>query len=198
MENCRCVGPIVRQSSGGKSGDEGTTSLHRLDFDSGASTCRRRPKKVNEAEEDLGRSRGGYGTKIHLACTDENTAVDVVLTPGQAGDAPQFEALFESAKKRLPNLKEAVGDKAYDSWQIKNKLLNEGFAAHIPSKTNAIETWPHDPEAYKQRNRIERLFNKMKQFRAIATRYDKLANVFLCSVKIVLCFIKVRGIVNRT
>lgn len=125
-------------------------------------------------------------------------AVDVVLTPGQAGDAPQLEALFESAKERVPDAKVAAGDKAYDSWEIKNKLLEAGFAAHIPSKTNAVEPWPHDVEAYKQRNRIERLFNKMKQFRAIATRYDKLADVFLCSVKIVLYFIKARGIVNRT
>ena len=121
-----------------------------------------------------------------------------MLTPGQAGDAPQFEPLFESARERVPDAKEAVADKAYDSWEIKNKLLDAGVAAHIPSKTNAVEPWPHDVEAYKQRNRIERLFNKMKQFRAIATRYDELAEVFLCSVKIVLCFIKARGIVNRT
>ena len=198
LEESRRLGPVVCQSPGRKSGVGGPAPVHRLDFDSGASACLRWQKKIDEAEEALGRSRGGYGTKIHLVCTDEDTAVEVVLTPGQAGDAPQFEPLFESAKKRVPGAKEAVGDKGYDSWEIKNKLLDAGMAAHIPSKTNAVEPWPHDEEAYKERNRIERLFNKMKQFRAIATRYDKLADVFLCSVKLVLCFIKVRRIVNRT
>ena len=97
-----------------------------------------------------------------------------------------------------------MGDKGYDSWAIKDKVLGADTAAHIPSKSNATEPWPHDPEAYKARNRVERLFNKLKQFRAVATRYDKLGEVFLSTVKIALTFMKVRAIakarksVNRT
>jgi transposase len=146
----------------------------------------------------LGRSRGGYGTKIHLVCTDEDTAVAVSLTPGQAGDAPEFEALFDAAAARVPDAEAAVGDKGYDSWAIKFKVLAAGMPAHIPSKSNAVEPWPHDEAAYKERNRVERLFNKLKQFRAVATRYDKLGAVFLSTVKLALAFIKVRAIVNRT
>ncbi len=129
-------------------------------------------------------------------CTDENTAVDVLLTPGQEGDAPQFEALFTTATARVPDADAAVADKAYDSWAIKQQVLEADMPAHIPSKNNAIEPWPIDAEVYKERNRIERLVNKLKQFRGIATRYDKLATTFLASVKIALCFIKLRSFVN--
>jgi transposase len=146
----------------------------------------------------LGRSRGGYGTKVHLVCTDEDTAVEVLLTPGQAGDAPQFDALFAAATARVPDAEEVVADKGYDSWAIKGKVLDAGMPAHIPSKRTATEPWPIDEASYKERNRIERLINKMKQFRALATRYDKLGESFLATVKVVLTFIKIRSFVNRT
>jgi transposase len=133
-----------------------------------------------------------------LVCTDEDTAVTVDLTPGQAGDAPQFEPLFEEATERVPDADDAVADRAYDSWDIKDQVLDAGMAPQIPSKSNAREPWPHEPEAYAERNRIERLINKMKQFRAVATRFDKLKESFLAVVKLVLCFIKVRSFVNRT
>jgi transposase len=135
---------------------------------------------------------------VHLVCTDEDTAVEVLLTPGQAGDAPQFDALFAAATERVPDAEEVVADKGYDSWAIKDAVIEAGMPAHIPSKRNAVEPWPIDEDAYKDRNRVERLINKMKQFRAVATRYDKLAASFLATIKVVLTFIKVRSFVNRT
>jgi putative transposase len=135
---------------------------------------------------------------VHLAATDEDTAVEVLLTPGQAGDAPQFDALFDAATARVPDAEEVVADKGYDSWAIKDKVIEASMAAHIPSKKTAVEPWPIDADAYKERNRVERLINKMKQFRAAATRYDKLAASFLATIKVVLTFIKVRSFVNRT
>lgn len=121
----------------------------------------------------------------------------VLLTPGQAGDAPQFDALFAAATARVPDADEVVADRGYDSWAIKGKVLDAGLAAHIPSKGTAVEPWPIDAAAYKDRNRVERLVNKMKQFRAVATRYDKLGPSFLATIKVVLTFIKVRSFVNR-
>lgn len=91
-----------------------------------------------------------------------------------------------------------MADRAYDSWAIKDEVLDADMTAHIPSKSNAIEPWPYDEAAYAERNRVERLFNKMKQFRAVATRFDKLKDSFLATIKLVLCFIKARSIVNRT
>jgi transposase len=120
------------------------------------------------------------------------------LTPGQAGDAPEFIPLFEASLERVPETEEVVADKGYDSLAIKMRILDEDMAAHIPSKVNALEPWPYDVDAYKERNRVERLINKLKQFRRVATRYDKLANSFLAFIKLALVLIKARSIVNRT
>ena len=98
----------------------------------------------------------------------------------------------------MPDAEEAVADRAYDSWDIKGRVLDADMTAQIPSRSNATEPWPYDAEAYAERNRVERLVNKMKQFRAVATRYDKLKESFLAIIKLVLCFIKLRSIVNRT
>ena len=122
--------------------------------------------------------------------------MEVKLTPGQAGDAPEFSELFEASTKRVPDVDEIVGDKGYDSHAIKDQVIDAGMPAHIPSKLNAKEEWPIDAEAYKERNRVERLVNKLKQFRRIATRYEKLAVNFLALIHLSLSVIKVRRIVN--
>jgi len=122
----------------------------------------------------------------------------VELTPGQAGDAPQFSQLFQTAHGRVPETDEVVADKGYDSHRIRQQALNAQVAVQIPSRSTAREPWPVLAESYRQRNRVERLINKLKQFRGIATRYDKLATNFLASIKTVLTFIKLRRFVNRT
>ena len=122
----------------------------------------------------------------------------MTLTPGQAGDAPQFEALFETAHRRVPETDEVVADKGYDSGAIRRQALDADVAAQIPSRSTAVEPWPVLAESYRQRNRVERLINKLKQFRGMATRYDKLAASFLATLKTVLSFITLRAFVNRT
>jgi transposase len=133
-----------------------------------------------------------------LVCTDENTPVAVDITPGQAGDATQFEPLFDRSRARVPDAEQVVADRAYDSWEIKDLVLEADMHPEIPSKSNAVVVWNVEAEAYASRNKIERLFNKLKQFRAVATRYDKLKGSFLATIKLVLSFIKVRSLVNRT
>lgn len=120
------------------------------------------------------------------------------MTPGQAGDAPEFDGLFDAACERVPDADEVVADKGYDSRAIRDRALDADVAAQIPSKRNAVEPWPVLAESYRERNRVERLINKMKQFRAVATRYDKLKESFLATIKVVLSFIKLRSFVNRT
>jgi transposase len=96
----------------------------------------------------------------------------------------------------VPDADEVVADKGYDSRAIRDAILDADLAAQVPSKRTAVEPWPVREESYRERNRVERLVNKMKQFRAVATRYDKLGESFLATIKLVLCFIKVRSIVN--
>jgi transposase len=115
----------------------------------------------------------------------------VVLTAGQAGDAPQFEALLGAAAARAA-VGCVVADKAYDSDKIRTELARRGIRAVIPSNASRKQPIPHDAELYKGRNRVERLVGKCKQFRAIATRYDKLDLTYLACVHLVAAFVKLR------
>jgi transposase len=87
---------------------------------------------------------------------------------------------------------DAVLDKGYDSDSIREDLLNDDLVPNIPNRSNRVDPWPFDRKGYRERNRIERLINKLKQFRGIATRYDKLATTFLGFIHLTLAFIMIR------
>jgi transposase len=126
----------------------------------------------------LGRSRGGLTTKIHAATLNENQAVVIQITPGQASDCAQFESLYRA----LPEdnvLESAALDKGYDTNAIRERLSLDGIEPVIPGRSNCVEPIVYDEIKYEQRNRVERFFNKLKQFRRIATRYEKHAFTFL-------------------
>lgn len=86
----------------------------------------------------------------------------------------------------------AVMDKAYDSDDIRATLRQDGIKAVIPSKSNRVAPIPHDKKLYRRRNCIERLVGKLKQFRAVATRYDKLACTFMAFVHLAAAFVMAR------
>jgi transposase len=115
----------------------------------------------------------------------------VVLTPGQRGDAPVFGALLGAVPAGV-EVGHAVADKAYDSDAIRRSLAGRGIEAVIPSNASRKEPIPHDAELYRQRNRVERLVGKLKQFRRIATRYEKLAVTYLALLHLVAAFINFR------
>ncbi|MGC3990745.1 MAG: IS5 family transposase [Chthoniobacteraceae bacterium] len=140
----------------------------------------------------MGRSRGGLSTKIHAATLDENCAVALHLTAGQAHDGRQFETLYES----LPAdnvLEAALLDRGYDADRIRERLACDGIEPVIPPLPARSQKPPFDKERYRGRNRVERFFNKLKQFRRIATRYDKLASIFLAAVHLVAAFLILRN-----
>jgi putative transposase len=140
----------------------------------------------------LGRSRGGLSTKIHAATLDENCSVALHLTAGHAHDGRQFEALYQSLNPE--NVLEAVAmDRGYDADRIRERLNYDGIEAVIPSLPSRSQKLPYDKVQYGERNRIERFFNKLKQFRRIATRYDKLQQTFFAALCLVATFIFVRN-----
>jgi transposase len=137
-------------------------------------------------DREIGRSRGGVSTKIHLAASDERTALGVTLTGGQAHDAPALQ----SALCDVPDETAAtavVADKAYDSDVIRADLEAAGFEAVIPPRKNRKNPPTYDRAAYKEREKVERLNNRLKRMRHVATRYDKLGSVFLAMVHIACC-----------
>lgn len=106
----------------------------------------------------------------------------ITLTPGQRHETTAFETLMEQgAVKRVgrgrPRLRpdRIVGDKGYSSRQIRQYARRHGMRITIPRKRNEHRSGPFDRVVYRQRNRVERLINRLKQFRRLATRYDKRA-----------------------
>jgi transposase len=147
-------------------------------------------------EQALGRSRGGLTTKVIATAADEDTAIAVDVAPGQAHDAPLLEPMLERTLDRVPVVDELVGDKAFDGDRQRLACVDRDVATVIPSKSNRVEPWPLDEEAYRGRNRVERLFAKAKQFRRFATRYEKLKAMFLGVVHLTLGFIRLRRLAN--
>jgi putative transposase len=140
----------------------------------------------------LGRSRGGLTTKIHAAGIDENRSVALLVTEGNSHDAPSFDPLYESLEQE--NVIEAIAmDKGYDSKHIREKLRRDGIEPVIPPRSNKKYPEPYDSERYKRRNTIERFFGKLKQFRRLATRYDKLQKTFFAALNLVAAFIALKN-----
>ena len=110
------------------------------------------------------------------------------MTAGQAHDGRQFEVLYESLAPE--NVLEAAAlDKGYDADRIRERLELDGIEPVIPPLSTRCKKLPYDKERYRRRNRIERFFNKLKQFRRLATRYDKLAETFHAAVCLVAAFL---------
>jgi transposase len=127
----------------------------------------------------LGRSRGGFGTKIHAAVNGLGLPVKLVLTPGQAADVTQAETLLQD----IP-FKVVIGDKGFDSQKLVDFIEVHGGAAVIPSRKNCTERRDYDRDRYKDRNLVERFWNKVKHYRRVATRYEKTARNFLAFIHV--------------
>ena len=124
---------------------------------------------------------------------DEDTAVAVEVAPGQAGDAPLMVPMLDRTLRRVPVIDEVVGDKGFDGDKLRSECLDRDVNPNIPLKANRDpDRWAWDPEGYKERNRVERLFAKLKQFRRVATRYEKLKATYLGLAHLILGFIRVR------
>ena len=99
------------------------------------------------------------------------------LSGGNAHDAPEGEALIDSIDRSPENVY-ILMDKAYEGDKMRGKAVEKGYIPVVPPKSNRKEPWEYDKERYKQRNEIERYFLRLKRFRKIFTRYDKLDIVF--------------------
>ena len=106
--------------------------------------------------------------------------VTVSLTPGQASDLSQAAPLLEEVEPEA-----FLADKAYDADALIETLEERGITPVIPSKANRLIQRETDFALYCERNLVERFFCKLKAFRAIATRYDKLASTFLAAVQLI-------------
>jgi transposase len=125
----------------------------------------------------------------------EFQVLGVILSSGQAGDAPVGEEMLAEVLTR-EEIKAAVADRAYDSDAIRAMIAAAGKEAVIPPRSNRTNPPDYDQEKYKERNKAERLFCKLKGYRAVATRYDKLAAMFLGGVLAALLAVSLKCIVS--
>jgi transposase len=134
------------------------------------------------AAEALGRGRGGFSTKIHLRAEGGGKLLTLLLTPGQRHEATAFEALMERGAvkragrgrpRRRP--RRVIGDKGSSSGKIRRYARRHGINVTIPRKRNERRRGPFDRQGYRARSLVERLINRCKQFRRLATRDEKRA-----------------------
>src|SRR5918911_1634407 len=132
-----------------------------------------------------GRSQGGLSTKVHLRAEGGGTPLTLVLTPGQCHEATACEQLLEQGAVRRPGRgrprlrpRRVVGDRGYTGRRHRAYCRRRGIRHTIPHRRTERRRGPFDRAAYRLRNRVERLINRCKQFRSLATRYDKRADSY--------------------
>ena len=128
----------------------------------------------------MGRSRGGLTTKIHAVVDADGLPIALKLTPGQAHDGRSAEGLLDSMEAGDILL----ADRGYDSDALRDQMAARGAWANIKPMPNRKNVPAFSAFLYRYRNLVERFFNRLKHFRAIATRYDKRDDNFLASVQL--------------
>ena len=137
----------------------------------------RKPKGADT--QGLRRSRGGLSTKIHVATKALGLPLRLIGAPSQRNDIAFAHDLVDGIEAEV-----AIADKGYDADHLVDRIAEAGAEVVIPPKRNRKVQRAYDTDLYKERNRIERFFNKLKQFRRVATRYDKLLANFMGFVKL--------------
>jgi transposase len=135
--------------------------------------CGRR--KRGAERNALGRSRGGFSTKINTRTNAEGLPIAFDFTPGQDHDVTAYPALMDDIDS---DPQQMLGDKGYDSEAVRQDIEQRGGKAQIPSIASRKIQHAVDKAVYALRNRIERFFNRLKNSRRVATRYDKLTASF--------------------
>jgi transposase len=127
-----------------------------------------------------------------LTAADEDTAIAVDVVPGQSHEALHLEPMLEATTARVPDIQEAVGDKGFDGEPQRQACRDRNIQPVIPYKANSTKPGRLNQKAYTERNMIERLIGKLKEFRRVATRYEKLKQTFLGIIHLALRFIPLK------
>ena len=135
-------------------------------------------RKRGDFEQAVGRSRGGRTTKIHALTEDQGRPVAFLITSGNCHDLPAARDLLPT----VPPPRQLLADRAYDAKSLRDWLAERGVKAVIPPNPTRKHPHRYDAKAYKGRNLIERMFCRLKDFRRIATRYDKRADIYLSAI----------------
>jgi len=147
-----------------------------------------RGRKRGAFKQALGTSRGGRTSKLHALTDGKGRPRVLILTPGNVNDITVAASLLD----RAGPVRRLVADRAYDADHLRRRLATQHAEAVIPSTQSRAKPIAYDKRAYKQRNRIERMWCRIKDWRRVATRYDKLARNYLSGAylaAIIACWI---------
>jgi transposase len=147
----------------------------------------RRRRKRGTQNQAIGRSRGGLTTKIVALVDALGNLSRFVLLPGQRHDSIGVEPLITGV-----DFDALIADKAFDQDALRTTLNERGALAVIPAKADRKTPIPHDAEMYKWRHLIENFFQRLKEFRRIATRYDKTDTSFAAAIYLVAAFLALK------
>jgi transposase len=136
--------------------------------------CRRFKKSGGQEAQALGRSRGGFSTKIHIAVDALGNPLRLLLTAGQRHDSPQAGALIDGFEPFA-----LIADKGYDSDTLLEAVTAQGIVAVIPPKKSRLVQREYDQHLYRERHLIECFINKIKHYRRVFSRFDKLSKNYL-------------------
>ena len=137
-----------------------------------------------QASQAMGRTKGGLNTKIHAVVNARSQAVVIALSAGNQADISLAEELTEC----LPEGSTLIGDKAYDSSTLRQTAATKGIKTCIPGRSNRTTNVPFSATLYRRRHRVENFFERIKRYRRVATRFDKLAETFLGFVCLAILF----------
>src|SRR5690606_10728282 len=163
----RCTGPAV----------------HRLKLHQGSPLRRRR--KRGALAHGIGRTKGGCNTKLHAICDSKGRPCLLLLTPGNVHDCKVAQLCIEA----LPPSAKLVADKGYDSKALRDWLEQRGTEPIIPPRKNRKVQYDYDKAVYRQRNVIERMFCRLKDWRRIATRFDRNIKNFIAAIALAVTVI---------
>jgi transposase len=135
---------------------------------------------LEPSDHALGRSRGGFGTKVHLVCDSHGFIVAIHVTAGQTHESKAFEStmarrLFHRRRGQRLWPRRLAGDKGYSYPRIRRWCRRRQIAGVIPTRSNQPRDEQFDKETYKERHIVEQVVGWYKEYRALGTRYEKLA-----------------------
>ena len=145
------------------------------------------------ADHALGRSRGGFGTKLHLIVDGHGVPLAAAVSPGQAHESKALEPVLEAVRLRRPGRgrprrrpRRLAGDKGYSYPRIRRYLRRRGIQAVIPTRKDQRRNPHFDKQTYRRRNVVERCVNWLKENRRVGTRHEKLAVNYLAMVQLAM------------
>src|SRR3984885_6919582 len=176
LEQGRGAGPgLCPAAAGANPGHPAGTCVSGQHHRQSASRRHRGSKK--NGPQAIGRSRGGCTTKIHLVAANARCALILKLSPGQAGDAPHGRELLAAGGPVAEGCY-LIMDSAYQGDETLRVSRQLGYTPVVPPNPGRLNLWDYDRVLYRRRNEIERLFRRLKGYRRVFSRFDKLDVLF--------------------